>query len=274
MSYSYENTSDGYGDGYDQSYNQSYDQSYDQSYSQSFDQSYSQSYSSSPLAPAFYSPTSYPQSEDMSRYDSSEGSPYNVSGPSSPENYMVSRSPASQLLFPSHDDYTYASSPPAQRGSSMIRGKSSSMPRSTRAQSFGSDPDSGNNDGGYTCLVPGCPATPFRRPADLARHYDVCHTPETARETFPCDYSKCARNAKPFTRRDHYREHLREYHKEDIEKRNCKVDDEWFENRNTTKSWWRCQRCLKRTSVKTYGFECPNCKNSCPQARQQARRKH
>jgi hypothetical protein len=140
--------------------------------------------------------------------------------------------------------------------------------------SFVSDPDSGNNDMGYTCLYPGCEATPFKRPADLARHLDVCHTPETTRETFPCDYTKCSRNKKPFTRRDHYREHLREYHNEDIEKRNCKVDDEWFENRNTTKSWWRCQRCLERTSVKTYGFECPKCKNSCPKARQQARRKH
>jgi hypothetical protein len=105
---------------------------------------------------------------------------------------------------------------------------------------------------------------PFWWLAGVDRHCDIYHTPETARETFPGNYAKCTRNAKPFTRRDHYRDHLCEYHKENIEKRNCKVDDEWLKNRNTTKSLWRCQRCLKRISVKTYGSECPNCKGLVP----------
>lgn len=124
---------------------------------------------------------------------------------------------------------------------------------------------------GYCCLVPGCKAVPFRRNADLDRHYKHKHRPDERKESYYCDYPKCSRRDSPFHRRDHFRDHLRDYHKEDIAKRGRPVHTHWVVSRNVKKEWWRCTRCLSRVMVEVSGFECPGCKTSCDVNRVQHR---
>ena len=90
------------------------------------------------------------------------------------------------------------------------------------------------------CLYPGCEVKPFRRCSDLIRHYQSVHTPDALKESYACDYMHCARRKDPFRRLDHFREHLREFHKEDIRKRGR--EDKVLAQGD----WWRCARCLKR----------------------------
>ncbi|KAM5350269.1 hypothetical protein ACJ41O_006774 [Fusarium nematophilum] len=138
-------------------------------------------------------------------------------------------------------------------------------------------------------LYPGCDAEPFggeddlerhyqhahsfdtaetesdnyaRRSADLQRHYKNAHAPESAKDTYRCDYLRCTRYHEPFHRRDHYRDHLREYHQEDIQKRGAATAEDRLEDRYLPSDWWRCQRCLIRVYVTNSGFECPGCKTS------------
>ena len=54
----------------------------------------------------------------------------------------------------------------------------------------------------------------FSIAADLERHYITAHAYN--QDSFPCDYRNCPRAIEPFRRKDHYREHLRGYHKEDL----------------------------------------------------------
>ncbi|KUJ10164.1 uncharacterized protein LY89DRAFT_787791 [Mollisia scopiformis] len=70
----------------------------------------------------------------------------------------------------------------------------------------------------YRCVYPfDCTGkqTVFTRPADLERHYKNVHSTQGPNQ-FRCDYSTCGRRSQPFTRKDHYRDHLRDYHKEDV----------------------------------------------------------
>lgn len=130
-----------------------------------------------------------------------------------------------------------------------------------------------NRDWPVYCLYPDCNARPFKRTADLQRHYKNIHAPETAKEMHYCDYPKCSRNRDPFHRRDHFRDHLREYHKEDIQKRGVSINKEWIEGRYTSSNWWRCPRCLVRVYVAEHDFECPKCKTSCESVRKEKREK-
>lgn len=123
------------------------------------------------------------------------------------------------------------------------------------------------------CLHPGCTAKPFRRRADLDRHYKHRHAPESQKESFNCDYPRCARRSDPFHRLDHFRDHLREFHKEDIEKRGGTINEEWLGDRQVSSNWWRCSKCLKRIYIDRNGYACPNCKTSCQAKRKEARRK-
>ncbi|KAL4723671.1 hypothetical protein ACLX1H_009313 [Fusarium chlamydosporum] len=122
------------------------------------------------------------------------------------------------------------------------------------------------------CLHPGCPARPFKRNADLQRHYKNTHAPESSKDIYLCDYPRCTRSREPFHRRDHFRDHLREYHREDIQKRGSTVNEEWLEGRYAPSSWWRCPRCLVRVYVSKNGYECPGCKTSCESKRKEKRR--
>ncbi|RYP18599.1 hypothetical protein DL767_009807 [Monosporascus sp. MG133] len=120
------------------------------------------------------------------------------------------------------------------------------------------------------CLKPGCKSKPFKRKADLDRHYQQVHLDSSAKRPFPCDYPKCPRSTNPFFRSDHYRDHCRDYHREDLLRRSSskKETDEWWADRIVPKKWWRCSKCLHRVYIQQNGFECHNCKTHCePQRR-------
>ncbi|KAL2758123.1 hypothetical protein ACRALDRAFT_2025772 [Sodiomyces alcalophilus JCM 7366] len=124
----------------------------------------------------------------------------------------------------------------------------------------------------YTCLWPGCPAKPFKRHADLQRHYAQVHLDSSSRESYTCDYPKCARRSEPFGRLDHFRDHLRDYHQEDICKRGGQVDDKWLKGRKVSSRWWRCTKCLSRVDVsKASDCICPRCKMPCEDKRKRVR---
>ncbi|KAK3394875.1 hypothetical protein B0H63DRAFT_60815 [Podospora didyma] len=124
---------------------------------------------------------------------------------------------------------------------------------------------------GFTCLVPGCPKKePFSRSADLDRHIKNVHTPNDQKK-FPCD-RKCRRRDVPFLRADHFRDHIRDIHKEDLLHRGKKGDRKWWESRIIFDKWWRCTRCLTvRVKVETDGWVCPECGNHCEIERQKWR---
>lgn len=121
------------------------------------------------------------------------------------------------------------------------------------------------------CLHPDCDSKPFKRRADYDRHFKHRHAPDSSKDAYFCDYSKCTRKREPFRRRDHFRDHLREFHKEDIEKRGGVIKEEFFEGRYMPAHWWRCPKCLKRIYIDRYGYDCPDCKTSCQTKRQEAR---
>lgn len=125
----------------------------------------------------------------------------------------------------------------------------------------------------WVCLTADCNAGAFKRLADLQRHYAQVHSASTAKETYVCDYSKCARRHEPFGRRDHFRDHLRDFHSEDICKRGSPIDESWLENRRMADGWWRCSKCLVRVRIDECDFTCPQCKSPCEESRQKARRR-
>lgn len=118
----------------------------------------------------------------------------------------------------------------------------------------------------FNCSHPGCTST-FRRKADLDRHYKMRHT-EQGMPKHICDYKGCLRTTAGFNRLDHFRDHLREYHREDLVPRVKKHDSEWWASRAISPAWWRCSRCLLRIKIDEHGFECLNCKTVCEQERQ------
>jgi hypothetical protein len=136
--------------------------------------------------------------------------------------------------------------------------------------------------GTYPCQFPGCQLKkPFNRAADLERHYRNVHASESQRERYQCDYSKCDRAADPFTRKDHYRDHLRDYHKEDLgQAKGAKKEDRpkweraqkaWLAERNINRNWWRCAKCLSRVRAAEEGWECQRCNETCEPERQMTR---
>lgn len=135
----------------------------------------------------------------------------------------------------------------------------------------------------HACLFPGCTTPkPFRRAADLERHKQQFHdSPDPSRQFF-CDYPRCNRAVEPHTRKDHFRDHLRDTHSEDIPKRvrdpnrgkgNAKgksVSGNPCGRRvggtitrfRVSDKWWRCSKCLKRKFV-AEGWYCVECKRRC-----------
>ncbi|KAK2747916.1 hypothetical protein FQN57_001507 [Myotisia sp. PD_48] len=134
-----------------------------------------------------YSPA-YAPSPSPRPYDEEYGTPN-----------MYSSSPSFQPRSPSYDSF------PRQDYSPDY-----SYPQSTMSDASGE-----RNGDRYVCVYPGCNST-FSRPADLNRHQVSVH--------FPCRIScpeeGCARKGPlGFTRRDHLNEHLRQFHKAEVEKR-------------------------------------------------------
>jgi hypothetical protein len=131
----------------------------------------------------------------------------------------------------------------------------------------------------YQCQHPTCNKNEkprlFKRAADRHRHYENVHA--TVRNVFPCDYSRCPRNQKPLKRKDHYRHHLRDYHKEDVglsideNKGKCQELQIQAGQYNIKSKFWRCAKCLVRNYFKDCGWECSTCKTTCEKERIQAR---
>ncbi|KAK4466476.1 hypothetical protein QBC42DRAFT_74477 [Cladorrhinum samala] len=126
----------------------------------------------------------------------------------------------------------------------------------------------------YKCNHPGC-RNGFSRAADLERHCKIVHLDERERKKYHCDYKKCPRHESPFFRQDHFRDHLRDFHKEDLLRRSKRGDAEWWRSRSPyaiKNGWWRCNRCLMvRVNIATDGFACPSCGNTCEPERQKLR---
>lgn len=171
----------------------------------------------------------------------------------------------------------------------------------------GSDSSSKNK---FVCTKPDCNGPVFTRMADLERHIRHIHTDADKKERFLCDYSACSRSATPFHRKDHYREHLREYHLEDLLKRGSNANhhtaassssagatsgpdslspstaasstadfkrnkkllqETQLQNCKTEAEWWRCARCLQRVDIAGRGWTCPSCKGSIEEPRKSIR---
>lgn len=121
----------------------------------------------------------------------------------------------------------------------------------------------------HKCYVPKCKSKPVRRPFDLERHFTTVHGRGRAERHF-CDYQKC-KHKEAFDRKDHCREHYREYHREDLVKNKQKDAAQWLEDRNVVSSWWRCSKCLKRNPTDR-GWECGGgCNHTCEKVRIAAR---
>jgi len=85
------------------------------------------------------------------------------------------------------------------------------------------------------------------------------------------------RHLNTFTRKDHLREHLREFHQEDIgavkgeknartkqEKRKWeKEQKKWLDSRKISPDSWRCVKCLGKKTVARDGWTCTECNLSC-----------
>lgn len=126
------------------------------------------------------------------------------------------------------------------------------------------------SDGVFQCQYPGCDRrlwNSFKRQSDLDRHFRSVHVTEPE-HTFHCDYPRCTagRNLLPFTRKDHYREHLRDYHKEDtggFKGIGKGASIQWFKERIIKHDRWRCTSCLVMIFPQQDGWECITCKKPC-----------
>lgn len=127
---------------------------------------------------------------------------------------------------------------------------------------------SSDTHGGYKmCLVPGCESkTLFRRKADLQRHYQHRHTPNEQKKQHLCDYPRCVRAVEPFHRIDHFRDHYRDFHQEDLTRKTGEKQ-EWFDSRKVSGKWWRCTKCLGRNRIEETGWVCAKCSSHCDSTR-------
>ncbi|KAH7325795.1 hypothetical protein B0I35DRAFT_474530 [Stachybotrys elegans] len=217
------------------------------------------------------SPGSYP----LSWSGSSEGSSYSYSSPSSP-NF-----PAVGEIVPdlTYQPATYPDLHPGTEGQSraVLYSRLSPTLDSMAPRRMPDDQveiNSTREDIPLVCLYPGCNARPRRR-ADLDRHYKNVHR-SNSKEVFTCDYGRCPRSNQPFNRRDHFRDHLRDFHKEDIEKRGSNGTGTVSSTSSVTanRNWWRCSKCLHRVQISVDGFSCPDCKAQCEPSRMARRQQH
>lgn len=135
----------------------------------------------------------------------------------------------------------------------------------------------------FLCLMPSCNKQ-FNRPADLDRHMKFIHRKD-AIPAMACDYRRCARHKNPFHRPDHFRNHLRDQHKEDLLKRNEAApapEDPWWRDRAAAAvygEYWRCTKCFARVPLDGGRdddgtgsmWKCAGCGNYCEAERQTVR---
>lgn len=87
-----------------------------------------------------------------------------------------------------------------------------------------------------------------RNQGDLIRHINSVHKKSLI---FMCDYPKCDRSQNPFNRKDHYKDHLRNYHKEAI--RGLEDGERHIQH-------WRCKKCLGRRGSQSQ--DCSSCEEA------------
>jgi hypothetical protein len=141
--------------------------------------------------------------------------------------------------------------------------------------------------------VLGCPAKPFTRHYDLERHFITRHQADKEKKgeekgsdeplkeqsekvLMKCDYKKCSHTA--LLRKDHCREHYREFHTEDLIKRGQpkhskpksnkkkpETNEEFLASRcqNLKLGWFRCSKCIQRVQINLNGYKCPTCNLAC-----------
>lgn len=100
----------------------------------------------------------------------------------------------------------------------------------------------------------------FKRRPDLKRHQDFIHKARSLPK-FHCDYQRCGRSSDGFNRKDHYRDHLRNYHKEPIKRRAAGENDgsnSLVSPPGSKHNWRRCGQCLERIESKE-GSNCWRC---------------
>ncbi|KAK0101757.1 hypothetical protein ONS95_006910 [Cadophora gregata] len=130
---------------------------------------------------------------------------------------------------------------------------------------------------------------PFTRRADLERHLKNIHGPEEMKRPFRCPYDPCINGrhlpGNAFSRKDHMRDHLRDFHQEDIgaarRERLARTDEErrrwekeqrrWLASRKISSRWWTCARCLERRYVERDGWNCATCDRACESEREERR---
>ncbi|KAF7521068.1 hypothetical protein G7054_g12567 [Neopestalotiopsis clavispora] len=125
----------------------------------------------------------------------------------------------------------------------------------------------------HMCTVPGCESkTSFKRKADLMRHFEQIHQAADQKKQFYCDYSKCDRSQDPFGRIDHFRQHYRDFHGEDLPRKSGESSN-WYADKkqSVSKRSWRCVKCLSKVNIKDCGFTCDNCNTPCEAQRRQIR---
>ncbi|KAH6691521.1 hypothetical protein F5X68DRAFT_229374 [Plectosphaerella plurivora] len=88
---------------------------------------------------------------------------------------------------------------------------------------------------------------------------------------FNCDYPVCPRKTDGFNRKDRFRVHLQDLHKEDVVKKGGILDDAWLAGRKMYTQWWRCSKCLGRVRVDEHGWECPRDQVKCEEKRREYR---
>lgn len=103
---------------------------------------------------------------------------------------------------------------------------------------------------------------------------------------FPCDRGNCTRDIRnPLGRLDHLRDHLKDFHKEDLGKPKKKKDvvetEEmrienlriWDAARVINPAVWRCAKCLVNNKVKEAGWVCggAGCGRACEVKRRELR---
>jgi hypothetical protein len=125
----------------------------------------------------------------------------------------------------------------------------------------------------HICTVPGCESkTSFKRKADLMRHFEQIHQASEQKKQFYCDYSKCDRSQDPFGRIDHFRQHYRDFHGEDLPRKSGESAN-WYADKkqSVSKRRWRCVKCLNKVTIEDSGFTCDNCNTPCETQRRQIR---
>ncbi|KAI6480927.1 hypothetical protein MCOR18_004960 [Pyricularia oryzae] len=123
----------------------------------------------------------------------------------------------------------------------------------------------------FRCPHEGCNSV-FDRHANLTRHMAKSKKHALAEgsagkpETYNCGFRTCQRAGRDaIPRKDHCREHLRNFHKQDLYKRGEKVEISWLQECLIDKSYWYCNKCLARNSTVGVSspWSCQRCGTNC-----------